>query len=77
MHLLTTHSTHAVSSSCTAGDVRLVDGGTQTEGRVEICQDQAWFTLSAADGWGTEEATVVCRQLGMSGQGLYTYEAVQ
>ena len=39
---------------------------------MEICQDQAWFTLSAADGWGTEEAEVVCRQLGMSGQGLYT-----
>ena len=69
-------STHTASLSCTEGEVRLVDGGTQTEGRVELCQSQVWFTLSA-DGWGTEEAEVVCRQLGMSGQGLCTCEAMQ
>ena len=62
---------HTASSKCTEGEVRLVDGESVMEGRVELCRDQKWFTLSA-DGWGTEEAAVVCGQLGMSLEGWYT-----
>ena len=35
------------------------------EGRVEICQSGEWGTV-CDDGFGTEEADVVCRKLGFA-----------
>ena len=48
--------------------VRLVNGTNRFEGRVEVCisdfmGNSTWRTV-CDDMWGTEEATVVCRQLG-------------
>ena len=41
------------------------------EGRVEVfTQDAAWATV-CDDGWGQQEAMVVCRQLGYPTEGLY------
>lgn len=37
-------------------------GHSNLEGRVEVCVDGRWETISD-DGWGVNEATVVCRQL--------------
>ena len=51
-----------------AGDVRLVNG-TNTGGpvgRLEIYTGSAWSTVCADDGFCTNVATVVCRQLGFS-----------
>ena len=45
------------------GEVRLVDGLTQYEGRVEIWWNSEWRTVSS-DGWDESDAKVVCRQLG-------------
>ena len=38
------------------------------EGRVEICIDGVWGTISD-DGWSTVEAQIACRQLGFAAAG--------
>ena len=51
--------------SCTNGDIRLRGGTNRYEGRVEICNNNAWGTV-CDDSWSTFDARVVCRQLGFS-----------
>ncbi len=53
---------------CTQGDIRL-QGGTTTQGRVEICNANVWGTV-CDDSWGTADAQVACRQLGFSTTGI-------
>ena len=53
----------SVGSTCTYGDVRLVDGGSQYEGRVEVCINDQWGTV-CDNSWGTTDATTICKQLG-------------
>ena len=50
---------------CDDGEIRLVNGSVAREGRVEICHNNQWGTV-CDDSFGTEEVTVVCRQLGYS-----------
>ena len=45
------------------GDIRLVGGSYQWEGRVEIFLSGAWGTV-CDDGASRSDAIVVCRQLG-------------
>ena len=45
------------------GDLRLVNGATPNEGRLEMYVDDQWGTL-CDDYWTDEEADVACRQLG-------------
>lgn len=54
---------------CTAGELRLVGGRVESEGRVEVCHNDHWGTM-CDDGWGAEEAQVVCRQLGFGKDGV-------
>ena len=51
---------------CSNTDVRLIDGDTPDEGRVEICRDGFWGSV-CSNNWDERDATVVCRQLGYDG----------
>ena len=58
-----------MSVDCTDGDIRLVNGSTALQGRVEVCIGGNWGTVCDAQ-WGTQEAMVACRQLGFSSTGI-------
>ena len=54
---------------CTAeGDIRLLHGMTEYEGTVEVCHSSSWVTICDSQ-WSSEDAEVVCRQLGYSVMG--------
>ena len=52
-----------VGDEINEGDIHLVGGRYLWEGRVEIFMYGVWGTVSD-DGAGTNDAAVVCRQLG-------------
>ena len=51
--------------NCSIGDLRLVGGNSASEGRVELCTQGLWGTIAAYYHWGSHDANVVCRQLGL------------
>ena len=53
---------------CFSGDVRLVDGNDNLEGRIEVCVNGFWSSV-CDDSWSNFDATVACRQLGFSSIG--------
>ncbi|XP_072018004.1 uncharacterized protein [Amphiura filiformis] len=56
-------STLFTQQICAQGYIRLI-GDQPLQGRVEILHNSQWGTVCIDDGWGIEEANVVCRQLG-------------
>ena len=57
-----------LETECENGEVRLQSGDDDNEGRVEVCVGGLWGTV-CDDGWGTEEAQVVCKELGLPHSG--------
>ena len=64
--------TLAVPTTCPP--VRLVDGESDNEGRVEVYYNNTWGTV-CDDLWGQSDSDTVCRQLGYSGAAAYYYNA--
>ena len=54
---------------CEDGDVRLVDGATPYEGRVEICLNNQLGSVCSNE-WSFKDALVLCRQAGFPGAGM-------
>ena len=54
---------------CTEGSIRLVGGSSSLEGKVEVCVDIGWGTVCDGE-WGTADANVACRQLGLPNSGI-------
>ena len=52
-----------VNAQYQTGDVRLVGGSYQWEGRVEIYMSGSWGTVTDSQ-WSSDDALVVCRKLG-------------
>ena len=60
-----------MNANCSDGDVQLVRGNEVTlfEGRVEVCINNAWGTVSSKN-FDVLEADVICRQKGFEGGGM-------
>ena len=60
----------SIVKQCESGDIRLVGGVTNSTGRLEVCGNGIWGRVcNRLQYWGTENARVVCRQLGFSEYG--------
>ena len=70
--MLSIDVTEITVSGCTYGDIKLVDGPSGYEGRVELCVDGRWGTV-CHDRWDHDDADVVCAQLGCSSTGEKMY----
>ena len=53
------------SPECEVGDIILTNGADDYEGTVKVCID-GQYQVICDDGWSTNDAQVVCRQLGYS-----------
>ena len=62
-----------ILTDCRDGSVRLVDGDNYNAiaGRVEYCVGGRWGTVCNFE-WSVNDATVVCRQLGLPSIGTQT-----
>ncbi len=57
------YNVNATGQTCTQGDIRLVGGASEMQGRVEVCNNGVWGTV-CDDAFGDPDAQVACRQLG-------------
>ena len=54
---------------CENGAVRLQEGTLTSNGRVEVCVNGTWGTI-CSDYWHSNDASVLCKQLGYSVYGM-------
>ena len=59
-----------VVGNCTFGEMRIVGGQDEYEGRVEICIGGEWGTV-CNENWDISDARVACRQLGYTDTGQF------
>ena len=73
-----TYYLHSEPQNCNEGDVRLLNGTVEMEGRLEVCTGGIWGTV-CAHGFPRSAAYVACKQLGhddTNGMCLYTHVVV-
>ena len=58
----------ASTSACSTGELRLVNGDGNSNGRVETCLGGIWGTICNI-GWDDEDAASICQSLGYSSGG--------
>ena len=58
----------AAPPECTDGEIRLVNGTTERNGRVEMCYGGIWGSV-CNHFWDDTDASVVCRELGHNSTG--------
>ena len=58
------------TDNCTYGEIRLINGQSQYEGLVEICNNGRWEFICTSY-WDSSDAKVACRQLGYTDIGKY------
>ena len=58
-------------TECTPGDVRLVGGSKNTEGRVEVCTESYW-AVACIRSLYSSTIKLLCKQLGYPTYGKYT-----
>ena len=63
-------ASNIISSDCEHGELRLSNHLYPTEGRVEVCINRVWGTV-CDNSWSTDDANVVCNQLGYYPSGIY------
>ena len=61
----------SVPDKCIHGDVMLVGGTNENEGTVQVCVSDLWGTI-CDDNWSSNDASVVCGQLGYIVSGTVT-----
>ena len=61
--------TNLLMEECVDGEVRLMNGETITEGRVEVCLEGHWGTV-CTNLWISKNTDVVCGQLGLLSSGM-------
>ena len=55
-----------IITGCTYGDIRLIGGGFENEGTVQVCYNKLWGLISDSN-WDNNDAKIVCKQLGYIG----------
>ncbi len=55
-------------ADCSKSEIRLVNGTSYREGRVEVCVGGRWGTV-CSEGWTNEDAGHVCSRLGYPSKG--------
>ena len=58
-------STFEFVASCFDGEVRLVEGESEWEGRLEVCFSRRWGTVSS-DGWTQTNTQVFCLDMSLT-----------
>ena len=66
--MILTDRNYTVDISCNDGDVRLVGGANDLEGRVEICYNKMWGSV-CQNSWQNNDVRIVCKQLGHHSKG--------